>query len=786
MIDTLTEREQEILVCMAEGLSNQAIGQRLHLAGNTVRWYNSQIYSKLGVSNRDEAIQQAQSLGLLPVKSDTPPSEAKHNLYYATTDFVGRNNEIIELQDLVAAKRLITILAPGGMGKTRLSLEVARTQIGRFADGVYFVRLESLRSTNDIVTTIAENIGFIFYGQNPPQQQLVTFLKDRMMLLVLDNFEHLLTGADLVSDIIRVTSTIKIIVTSRERLNLHGETVYSLHGLEFPQWETPADAMAYDAVKLFMQSAHRVRSDFALQAGDLKFLARICRLTAGMPLGIELAAGWVDILSLEQIANEIQQGIEILETEMRDVPERHRSLRATFDWTWERLTEKEQAVFMRLPVFRGGFTVKAAEDIAGADVRTLRQLANKALLQIAPDYRHSIHELLRQFGAKKLAESGEQADTQAKHAAFFAHFMAERTQDIGCERQIEALKLIDSDYENVRLAWQYMVSHQQWELMPNFLPSLWFYLDPGSRAREALELLEPAVKGLRSMLRTAVTELALGCVLARLSWFIRDVGSFETSAAIGEEALDILRQHDSYDDLLWALYNRILLAWFQGYTELIEELAQEGLAISRLIGDGNWEGSFLTLLATAYIYTDMESALQLAEKGVAMLETFEDHHKLLHGMIIMSLIKELQQDYEQATYWIGRWRLEAQAIGNIFIYAHSYVDEGKIFLAQQDYAEAWVRLRKGLQLYWDEGYTWFVAYPLVYMVRWFAGQHELDRGVELLAAMDKHLIGFQHVDQVAHALYDQLTTGMEPGHFAAAWARGEKQDLGAFINRLLA
>src|SRR6185503_15165002 len=155
-------------------------------------------------------------------------------------------------------------------------------------------------------------------------------------------------GAQLVADLIQAAPNVRLMTTSRERLNLRGETVYTLRGLDFPTWETPDDALQYDAVKLFMQSAHRVRPDFELQARDLDFLARICRLTAGMPLGIELAAGWVDVLSLEQIATEIQQGIDILETEMRDVPERQRSIRATFDWTWERLTEDEKTAFMRL------------------------------------------------------------------------------------------------------------------------------------------------------------------------------------------------------------------------------------------------------------------------------------------------------------------------------------------------------------------------------------------------------------------------------------------------------
>ena len=295
-----------------------------------------------------EAVARAQVLGLLNVSADARQIAGKHNLPVQATPFVGRRDELDALATLLndPNTRLITILAPGGMGKTRLSLEAARMQVGRYVDGVFFVALAPLSSSGDMVTTIAENIGFSFYGANTPAQQLIDFLRERSMLLVLDNFEHLLDGASLIGDLVQVAPGIRVLTTSRERLNLRGETVYVLRGL-VPR-ETPYDVLEYEAVKLFMQSAHRLRPDFELQAHDLDHLARICRLTAGMPLGIELAAGWVDVLSLEQIAVELQRGLDILETEIRDVPERQRSLRATFGRTWVRLSDEEQRVFMRL------------------------------------------------------------------------------------------------------------------------------------------------------------------------------------------------------------------------------------------------------------------------------------------------------------------------------------------------------------------------------------------------------------------------------------------------------
>ena len=783
MIEALTEREQEILVCMAEGLSNQAIGNHLHLAGNTVRWYNSQIYSKLAVSNRDEAVKQAHILGLLDTQTDILPKEGKHNLPESVTDFVGRRQEINELRGLLDSKRLITILAPGGMGKTRLSVEVARTQIRDFSDGVYFVPLAPLSSPNDIVTTIAENIGFIFHGENPPPQQLVDFLKDRTMLLVLDNIEHLLDGAELVSDIIKSTPNIKIIVTSRERLNLQGETVYSLRGLESPTWETPEDAMEYDAVKLFMQSANRVRPNFELHPDDLGFLAQICRLTAGMPLGIELAAGWVDVLSLEHIADEIQQGIDILETDMRDVPERHRSLRATFERTWNRLTGDQQTIFARLSVFRGGFTREAAQVVAGTDIRHLHKLAQKSLIQPETNERYQIHELLRQFGEGKLAETDEYAVIQGRHARFFADFMAERDHDMRNKRQIEALQLIDPDFENVRVAWQYTVNHQQWDQLPKFLHSFWLYMDARSRGQEAVAICEPVVTLLRSIPSTPITELTLGRVLIWLSFLIDDA---ERSVPWCDEAIHILRQHDSPEDLMWAISARIVRARWQNDIDLMLACASEGLAMAQLMGDKHLEGFFFTFLGSGHIHDDLDLALKFTEKGVAMLEALEDYHGLRHGITAMTLIKERQQDYEQAAYWADRTQQLAQALGSSFLEAFGCVVHGRIFLAQKAYTEARSNLAKGMQIFWDTGHMWIITFPLIYMVQWLAEHHALERAVEIRATIDQHLICFEQVDELAQALYDQLKTQMEPECFTEAWSRGVKRDLGSLVHELLA
>ena len=202
MLEPLTEREQQILACLAEGLSNQEIVNRLHLADKTVRWYNSQIYSKLGVADREEASTKARALGLLPLQK---AADGKNNLPAQTMPFVGRQVELSELALLLKdpAARLLTILAPGGMGKTRLALQAVHNQIGSYADGVYFVPLTPLSSPDHMVAAIAEQIGLNLYSSESPKQQLLSYLRERHMLLLLDNFEHLLEAAPLLIELFR-------------------------------------------------------------------------------------------------------------------------------------------------------------------------------------------------------------------------------------------------------------------------------------------------------------------------------------------------------------------------------------------------------------------------------------------------------------------------------------------------------------------------------------------------------------------------------------------------------
>jgi predicted ATPase/DNA-binding CsgD family transcriptional regulator len=787
-IDSLNQREKEILACLVEGLSNQEIANHLHLALRTVKWYNSQIYSKLEVSNRRGAVNQAQRLNN---HSGQAASHTRHNLQHQPTQFIGRQLELSDLSTLIKKQdtRLVTILAPGGMGKTRLALAGARQQLGNFKDGVFFVSLAPLSAPSGIVTSIAESIGFSFYGENPPLQQLTGYLRDREMLLVLDNFEHLLNGALLVSEILRETPGVCILVTSRERLNLHGESLYILRGLDFPAQETIEDAQSYDAFKLFIESARRVRTDFTCQPDDLAFIVRICQLTGGMPLGIELAAGWVDVLSVQQIAEEVQQGIDILETDFHDIPERHRSMRGTFERTWIRLSEEEKAVFRRLSVFRNGFTFPAANTIASASPVNLRRLVQKALILPAEDGRYTIHELLRQFGMGKLAESGELLAVQAGHAAYYTGFMAERKGKIKTNLQLEALKLIDLDFENVRTAWIYLVRAQQWEHLSQFLFSLWFYCNVHTRGQEALDLIVHAEKALRMAPPSAASALALARVLAPLGWYYNDVGYCDKGALICDEAIQLLRQHGSPEDLIIGLFDRQSVAFNLAQPDIAVKLAEEGLAIAQSIGDRYWEGYFLLWAGAGRqdgIHLIFRHTRQFTERALAIFEAIGDRWGMMRALNVLGQAYINEKQYTMAKQCILKALSIAESFRHPLSIAGNCAILANIAIEQSDHADAHRRLRQALQQYWRTGYQWIAPYPLQRIAQTYAAQDELDLAVSILGTIEMHLISLAHTDRRAKALQKTLETQMGPEHFVAAWKRGQEQSLNALVADLLA
>jgi predicted ATPase/DNA-binding CsgD family transcriptional regulator len=418
-----------------------------------------------------------------------------HNLPPQPTPFIGREPEIAEIVELLQDEncRLLTMLGPGGIGKTRLSIEsISRLTKSDFEHGVFYVPLAPLTSAENIVTTVINVLGIMIGDDGTPQEELVKFLSGRNLLLVMDNFEHVLEGADLVADILTNALDVKVLVTSREPLNLQEEWVWHVKGMRFPENATTDDIDRYSALRLFLDRAKRVRREFSVDT-ELDCAIRICQLVGGMPLAIELSASWLKTLSCQEIIKEIKSGIDFLSTRTRNIPERHRSIRAVFDHSWSLLSSDEQAVFPHLSVFRGGFTRDAAQKVAGADLMILSGLVEKSMVRRDSIGRYDVHELLRQYAEEKLEAVGETETIVLAYLSYFADFMREHAIDIKGRQQLDGLNEIEDDWDNIVEAWYQAIDDIDYSALDHMMEGLALFCEMRARYKIGEELFNLAL-----------------------------------------------------------------------------------------------------------------------------------------------------------------------------------------------------------------------------------------------------------------------------------------------------
>ena len=424
---------------------------------------------------RNAALQQYQSLHqLLTADLDVTPSPATtavyerlrllsmpppHTLPLEPTPFVGRHQELAEVEQLLARpeRRLLTILGPGGVGKTRLMMQAARRiaeqRPGQFLNGIYFVPLARLQSADFLITAVAETLGLIFHGAAPSDRQLLDSLGERELLLALDNFEHLITkqSLDWLAAVLNQAPGVKIVLTSRERLRLVEEYVYDLPGMRYPPPDSGSEAGDYSAVRLFLQHAARLRSDFIPTEEDMAAIVRLCQLTQGMPLGIELAASRIRYASCAEIVRQLQERLDLTFGSWHNLPERHQSLQAVFEHSWLLLVSGEQAITRRLAVFQGPFDMAAAAAVTEGTPAQIALLYDKSFLQRTDAGRFDLHPLLRHFLADKLAESpAERDEARLRHADHYQEVLALAAGKENMERYYHSLKAtLDSNIDNI-------------------------------------------------------------------------------------------------------------------------------------------------------------------------------------------------------------------------------------------------------------------------------------------------------------------------------------------------
>lgn len=573
-----------------------------------------------------------------------------NNLPEQLTEFVGRQSELADAIRLINETRLLTILAPGGTGKTRLAIQTAAEVSGEYADGVFFISLAEISSSDDIIQTIAETLGVAFSTDTDIKAQLLTYLAPRRQLLVLDNLEQLEGAAAIITEILKAAPSIKVVATSRIRLNLSGETVLSISGLDIT-WDSPEEAMQTSGAQLFMGAAKRSNPGFVLESDDLNALAQILSLVGGMPLGILLAAAWVDMLSIAEIAAEISKSLDFLETQMGDIPDRQRSIRAVFDTSWSLLQPEEQKIFTALSVFRGGFTREAAEAVAGASLRGLANLANKSLIIANPTTRrYQVHELLRQYAAAELQQDAErhQAILDA-HSGFYAELMGKSAYMMSHGQQALMITMIDRDIENIRSAWRHLIASGNTTDARKFILGLFIIYEYRGWYPTSAAQFEEALKLLPEDSSDEETTILRALISAVMGWSLTMLSQPETGVKAASEATELLARSEALLDYWIAVQCLALgLAYLGSVTEMATRL-DEAIVSHSSLDEQFWAASLKDWRAFAAVLAgDLDAATRFTSEAIAVVRGSDEYWVTIWNLWVRAMVATQENRPEEA------------------------------------------------------------------------------------------------------------------------------------------
>ncbi len=738
-----------------------------------------------------------------PLKTlDTQPN----NLPVQPTPFIGRAQEVAAVAALLCREdvRLLTLTGPGGTGKTRLGLQVAAELSEVFPDGVFFVNLAPLSDPAFVLPAIAQVLDVKEMGGYALLDLLQVFLREKQLLLLLDNFEQVVRAALPLAELLAACPKLKIVVTSRMTLHVRAEHEFAVPPLALPDPTRLPDLVTlaqYEAVALFIQRAQAVKSAFQVSNATAPAVAAICVRLDGLPLAIELAAARIKLLPPHALLARLSQRLAVLTSGARDVPDRQQTLRKTIDWSYDLLEEAEKSLFRRLAVFVGGCTLEAAEAVCNANrdleedaLDGVARLVDKSLLRQAAEIdgepRLLLLETIREYGLERLAASGEAEAMRRQHATFFLQQALESFPKIDSAEQSTWYQRLEADHDNLRAALRWTLESQEVQMGLRLAGALgcgfWISCNHEREGRSWLAqmLAQPGAEA-----RT----LARARALRGLGLLLLAQGDFPEAQRLLEESVSIGRELGAAGtfDLAGALHILANVALLQGNLDDTRELAEESLRLFQELGVAWGAGLALHHLGRATLELgDPGAARPLLEESANQFRVAGDKQKLALSFNALGLVALQQGDDAGARTYLEEALSVAQEMGSKKFVADALAHLGTVALRRGEYHESLSFYQQSLALNLEHGYKYGLAEDLAGLAEVASLLGQPEHAARLLGAVEALREASKiSLPPLRRAEYDRTVEGirahLDEATFAQAWAQGRAMPPEQFIVEVL-
>jgi len=731
------------------------------------------------------------------LKSQT---QATNNLPTQLTSFIGRERELAEAKSRLEGARLLTLIGPGGTGKTRLSIQLGSQLVSNFKDGVWLVEFAPISDPALITQTIASVFEIGEVPGMPLKTLLHDFLREKHLLLILDNCEHLVEASAKVADeLLHVAPSIKIIVSSREALGINGETVYRVPSLSLPNQASPTGtmevtkdaAMGFESVQLFMERASAANRKFQLTDENASSIAQICFRLDGIPLAIELAASRITVFSPEQIAKRLDDRFKLLTGGSRTALPRQQTLRALIDWSYDLLGEAERALLRRLSVFAGGWTFEAAEYICNnVDVfEYLPQLINKSLVVVndeGDEPRYYLLETIRQYARDKLLENGEGEGTRNRHLAYFLEIAETAQPEMALmEKELEWIRRFRTEFDNIRATIEWGLANDPFAVA-RITYAMSFIMVVTSFASEGHRWGEKAIKEIDRLNRdlTEEEQLQKARMLVGMGTMSFSMGDNQSTISEANEAIPVLRRQGDKSAMAVALGFLSASYVLTGLPEKAIATFEEALAIAEELGDKNTLGLVLSSGSRVDVFAkkDFSKAIEDQTRAAELLK--EHGNRWSYGITMFGFgnLYMAQRNFEKSREKYEIALQTMQELGSLRNVIMVKSDLAHILRYEGKYLEAISAYHETIKEWQKMGHRAAIAHQFECLAFIAKAMEHTERAIRLFGAAEtlRQKIGIDMTTQEREEYEKEITNlkaNMDEKEFASLWAEGRSMTM---------